>query len=139
MPFIFWGNGMVFIEYSEPFGVVHFSSTSKIPVWAERGPFTSITRTPHELSVICQESQIPSDQAAERGWYLMGCQEPLDFSAVGVLAKLATTLADAGLSILTVATYDTDYFLTQDPSTARMALQAVGHEVIRSSSSATSI
>ncbi|MCY3487709.1 MAG: ACT domain-containing protein [Bacteroidetes bacterium] len=130
---------MVLVEYPEPFAVLRFPPASKIPAWAEQGPFTSITRTPQELAVICQESLVPLEQAAERGWYLMGCQGPLDFSAVGILAGLAGTLADAGISILTVATYDTDYFLTRDPDRARTALQEAGHEVIRASSSETSI
>lgn len=129
---------MVLIEYPERYAVLRFPSTSKIPAWARRGPFTSITRTPEELSVICQESQIPLEEAAERGWYLMGCQGPLDFSAVGILAELAGTLASADLSILTVATYDTDYFLIRDPNRARTVLEEAGHEVIRASSSETS-
>lgn len=129
---------MVLIEYLEPFAVLRFPPTSKIPVWAKRGPFTSITRTPHELSVICQESQIPPEQAAERGWYLMGCQGPMEFSAVGIMAELAGTLAGADLSILTVATYDTDYLLTRNPKRAQAALRKAGHEVIRASSSDTS-
>lgn len=135
----FWTDAMVLIEYPEPFAVLRFPPASKIPVWAERGPFTSITRTPQELAVICQESQIPPEQAAERGWYLMGCQGPLDFSAVGIMAELAGTLADADLSILTIATYDTDYFLIRDLNRARTALREAGHEVIRASSSETSI
>ena len=134
----FWADAMVLIEYPEPFAVLRFPPASKIPEWAERGPFTSITRTPQELSVICRESQISPEQDAERGWYLIGCQGPLDFSSVGILAELAGTLADADLSILTIATYDTDYFLTRDPNRARNALREAGHEVIRASSSETS-
>ncbi len=136
--YVFWVDEMVLIEYPEPFAVLRFPPASKIPMWAKRGPFTSITRTPEELAVICQESQIPSEQAAERGWYLMGCQGPLNFSAVGILAELAGILADADLSILAVATYDTDFFLIRDPYRARMVLEEAGHEVIRASSSETS-
>ncbi len=129
---------MVLIEYPDPYAILRLPATGKIPAWAEQGAFRSITRTPHELSVICQESSIPPGQAAERGWVLMSCHGPLDFSAVGILAELTGILAEANLSILAVATHDTDYILTRDPDTACTALENAGHEVIRANSSETS-
>ena len=129
---------MVLIEYPERHAILRLPPASTIPAWAEQGAFMSVTRTPHELSVICQESSIPPEQTAERGWALMGCQGPLDFSAVGILAELTGILAEANLSVLAVATHDTDYILTRDPDTACTVLENAGHEVIRANSSETS-
>ena len=38
-------------------------------------------------------------------------QGVLDFSLIGILAKIATVLADNGMSIFAVSTYNTDYVL----------------------------
>ena len=128
---------MTLIEYPEPYAVVSLLPTNEVPGWANYGRFTSITRAPDELSVICQERYIPPEQPAESGWYLIGCQGPLSFSAVGILAKITAVLADAGIPILTVVTYNTDYILTRNPNVARDTLQKAGYEVIRASASET--
>jgi len=67
---------MVLIEYPEPYAVVRLSPEDEMPFWATRGRFTSITRAPGELSVICPEHSVPPTQHAERGWYLLGCDGP---------------------------------------------------------------
>jgi hypothetical protein len=56
---------------------------------------------------------------------------PLDFDQVGVLASLATPLADAGVSIFAISTYDTDYILVRQTDLSRgvQALRAAGHTV----------
>jgi len=38
---------------------------------------------------------------------------PFAFSTVGVLASIAEPLATAGISLLMIATYDTDYLLVK--------------------------
>lgn len=56
---------------------------------------------------------------------------PLDLSMVGVLASISAPLADAGVSIFAVSTFDTDYVLVKEVSleAAVAALEARGHEV----------
>jgi hypothetical protein len=59
-------------------------------------------------------------------------QGPLDFALVGVLARLLTPLAAAGVSVFTISTYDTDYVLAKEASLpmALEALRAAGHEIM---------
>lgn len=45
------------------------------------------------------------------GWKAFRIQGVLDFSLIGILAKIATVLADNGISIFAVSTYNTDYVL----------------------------
>lgn len=45
------------------------------------------------------------------GWKAFRIQGILDFSLIGILAKIATVLADNGISIFAVSTYNTDYVL----------------------------
>jgi hypothetical protein len=55
----------------------------------------------------------------------------LDFSLVGVLSSLLGPLADAGVSVFAVSTFDTDYLLVREKNllTAVQALRGAGHVV----------
>ncbi|WP_412070354.1 ACT domain-containing protein [Rubrivirga sp. IMCC43871] len=99
--------------------------------WMATGAVSSITRTPAELSVVCAESAVPPDAVAERGWRVLAVRGPLDFALTGILAGLATPLAEAGVSIFALSTYDTDVLLVRDRQLgeAVAALRAAGHEV----------
>jgi uncharacterized protein len=93
--------------------------------------FWSVTRTADELSVICAEEAIPEGARAERGWRALRVAGPLDFVLTGVAAALTTPLAAAGISVLPVATFDTDYLFVREESlaSALSALTAAGHTV----------
>jgi hypothetical protein len=56
---------------------------------------------------------------------------PLEFSLTGVLAAIAVPLADAGVSIFAISTFDTDYLLVKEDDVAKAmeALRAAGHSV----------
>ena len=55
----------------------------------------------------------------------------MPFTVAGVLASLVTPLAEAGISIFAVSTFDTDYLLVkeQDFEKAVAALRKHGHTV----------
>jgi hypothetical protein len=55
----------------------------------------------------------------------------LDFGLTGILADLSGILAEAGISIFAVSTYDTDYLLvkTEAVAAAVAALRGAGHTV----------
>lgn len=79
------------------------------------GKFVSLTVSPSEYSLVCEAGQEPANAARiEHGWRCMEIVGPLDFSMVGVLAKLSTVLADKGISIVAISSFDTDYILVRD-------------------------
>jgi hypothetical protein len=55
----------------------------------------------------------------------------MPFSLVGILASLVTPLAEAGISVFAISTFDTDFFLVkeQDFEKALTELQAAGHTI----------
>jgi hypothetical protein len=55
----------------------------------------------------------------------------MPFSVVGVLASLTTPLAEAGISVYAISTFDTDYLLVKekDRAAAVEALRGRGHSV----------
>lgn len=56
----------------------------------------------------------------------------LDFSLIGILANISAVLADQGIGIFVVSTYNTDYVLTRadDYENALSALRSEGYEII---------
>ena len=81
--------------------------------------------------MICAAAAVPGGVTAERDWRVLRVAGPLDIELTGVAAALTTPLAAAGVSVLPVATYDTDYLLVRESALAAAlaALVAAGHTV----------
>lgn len=80
-------------------------------------------RTDAEHSLVCRTQDVPDNAAArEDGWRAMRITGTLDFSLIGVLAGISAVLAENGIGIFVLSTYDTDYILTKQKTYAR-ALQ----------------
>ncbi len=125
---------MVDIEIlSGRYAACRLEPSAPVPAWAQGGDFCAVTRTDQELSIVCPESSVPDDVDAQRGWRCMRVAGPLDFAVTGVAAALASPLAEAGIPILLIATYDTDYLLVRadDLERAIAALDAAGHRLPR--------
>jgi hypothetical protein len=96
------------------------------------GRFVSMTRTSDELSVVCVREEVPDGARVEGAFALFRVRGSLELSMTGVLASIATPLAAAGVSIFSVATFDTDYVLVpeRDRERAASALAAAGHRFV---------
>jgi hypothetical protein len=116
---------------SQELAVCRLEEHDPVPDWAWRGELVSITRARGELSVVCAAGAVPDGVRAERGWRALVVTTEMDFSMTGVAAALTAPLAEAGISVLPIATFDTDYFLVQDDRLADAieALLAGGHRV----------
>lgn len=109
--------------------VARLAPRDPVPAWP-RGRFTSITCTPEELSIVCDDDAVPPGVRAERGWRLLQVRGPIPFEATGVAAALVSPLAAAGISVFVVSTFDTDYLLVKGERIAEalVVLRAAGHE-----------
>ena len=112
------------------YAVCQLDAVAEVPGWVS-GAVTSVTRTPAELSIICSEECVPRDVRSESGWRCLRVVGPLEFSMVGVIASLTGVLADAGVSVFVVSTFDTDCLLVKQAhlDTAVKALTSAGHSV----------
>ncbi len=115
----------------ELYAIVRLHPDAGVPDWVEGGHFWSVTRSDSELSVVCREEDVPPDASAERGWCALEVAGPLDFSLTGVVASLVSPLADAGVPIFVLSTFDTDYLLVREPDLPRAAeaLRGAGHMI----------
>ncbi len=115
----------------ERFAICRLHGDDPIPPWALAGVLSSITRTADELSVVCPQRQLPEGVTAEKGWRCLQVAGPLDLSLIGIIATLATTLAQAGVGLFAISTYDTDYLLVKEQNLglAIAALKQAGHQI----------
>jgi len=115
------------------YAVCQFHPDKHIPYWALLGDFVSLTRTHEELSIVCQQDNVPDEIQAERGWRCVQVQGAFDFSESGVNASLAIPLAEAEISVLAIATYATDYLLVKEENVEQViqVLEHAGHSVER--------
>lgn len=117
---------------AQDLAVCRLDEADGVPAWAWEGELVTITRARGELSVICAAAAVPGHVRAERGWRALVVTTEMDFSATGVAAAITRPLADAGVSVLPVATHDTDYFLVKKDRLADAieALLGAGHSVV---------
>jgi hypothetical protein len=113
--------------------VVRLDASAPLPEWAARGDggLHAVVRTANEVSVVCADAGVPGDARAQRGWRALEVAGPLDLEMTGVLASLLGPLADAGVAVFALATYDTDYVLVRADrlADAVRALRDAGHRV----------
>jgi hypothetical protein len=114
------------------FAVCRLAPALPVPAWAAGEEFVSITRTPDELSIVCSQNGVPEGIRAERDFRVLKIRGPLDFALVGVLSGLAGPLAEAGISIFALSTFDTDYILVKQEHLGRAAeiLIREGHNIL---------
>jgi len=113
----------------ERLAIARLEPDSAVPEWAASPGFCAVTRTPDELSIVCEEASVPRGVTDERGWRALKIVGPLGFDEVGVLLSLAAPLAEAGVSVFVISTYETDYVLVRDGQleAAISALTERGH------------
>ncbi len=95
--------------------------------------FYFVGRTDEEISLVCLTEDAPAETLArEDGWRGFRIQGVLDFSLIGILSKISTILADSGIGIFAVSTYNTDYILVKGENFARAqsALKDAGYDVV---------
>ena len=115
------------------FAVCRLDADGGVPDWFAFGaPVSAAVRRGGELSLVCADGDVPGGVTAESGWAAFEIAGPLEFTLTGVLASVAAPLANAGVPIFALSTYDTDVVLVPGDRAgdAAAALRRAGHEVV---------
>lgn len=114
------------------FTICRLAPDADLPTWTKTGPFCSITRTSEEMSIVVASDRVPAGVRAEGTWRAVKVTGPIPFSAVGIVASIAEPLAQAGISLFVISTFDTDYILVRAERLegARIALLRAGHNIV---------
>lgn len=100
----------------------------------ENAPFTFTGCTDEENSLVCPTENAPANAIKrDDDWRALRIEGVLDFSLIGVLAKLSFLLAEAGIGIFVISTFNTDYLFTKTENFDRAldALEDAGYRVLR--------
>jgi len=113
------------------YAIVRLSADSTVPNWSSCGEFTSVTRTPEELSIVCPIENLPTDVTSPHRWACLKLQGPFPFSMTGVLLSFIEPLSRNQVPIFAISTFDTDYVLVQEEHVhaALNLLREAGHQL----------
>jgi hypothetical protein len=113
------------------FAVCRLPADAPLPEWAGKGLFSSVTRTADELSIVCAAVNVPKEDTPRTPWVCLKIEGPFSFSEVGILASVIRPLAEKGVPVFAISTFDTDYVLVGEDYTGAtlQALQDAGHEL----------
>jgi hypothetical protein len=121
-----------FRQLPGPYAIVRLAADAPVPEWATKGEFTSITRTPDELSIVCPADNLPRDVNSLHHWICLKLEGPFPFELTGVLLSFIDPLSRNGVPIFAISTYDTDYVLIQEEfvGIAMGRLKQAGHQLV---------
>ena len=91
--------------------------------------------TDEEISLVCPtEEALEQAIARDDGWKAVRIRGVLDFSLVGILARISRFLAGAKIGIFAVSTFNTDYLFMKKENFERALtiLSRSGYQVVRS-------
>lgn len=89
------------------------------------GAYCFTGKTDEENSLVCKTADVPANTTVrEDGWRGFRIEGTLDFSLIGILAELSAVLAEKGIGIFAVSTYDTDYIFVKEEN-FEQALEAL--------------
>ncbi len=117
-------------KLNRDFSVCKVKDYSHVNLDAE---YLFIGKTDEERSIVCATEEVPDNVIQqEDGWQGFRIQGNLDFALVGILSKISAILADHGISIFALSTYNTDYVLIKKESyqEAMDLLEAFGYTII---------
>jgi hypothetical protein len=117
----------------DKYGICTLPNTAPIPDWALTQSLASITRTEKELTIVCRLEILPSQYQSGPNWRCFKIDGSFDLNQIGVISSISSPLADAGISIYVISTYDTDYFLIQEQNLEKTisALSNSGHSITK--------
>lgn len=121
---------MVIQKLEGEFSVCKLTSVAKVDLEKE---FTFLSYTDDEISLVCKKEFVPKNTTErEDNWSALKICGVLDFSLVGILAKIAGFLAEEKISVFVVSTFNTDYILVKSDRLERAiaVLKENGYEFI---------
>jgi len=111
--------------------ICRLSATASVPDWVSKAAFATVSRTPEELSITIDQDLVPAGVRSERDYRAIRVAGVLPPDLIGILVAIGAPLAEAGLPIFAISTFDTDYVLirSKDLESALAALRQAGHRI----------
>ena len=112
------------------FSVCKVEDYSQVNLQSE---YCFVGKTDAENSLVCLSEQKPSNiTECEDGWKALRIKGVIEFDTVGVLSRISSLLAEKGIAIFVVSTFNTDYIFVkkEQDSSAVQALVNAGFRIL---------
>jgi hypothetical protein len=98
----------------------------------EKATFASLVVAADEVTWVSEEAHCAVAHKSDAGWRAIKIEAVMDFSVVGVMAAFSTALAQAGIGLFAISTFNTDYILVKhdDIRRAQAALEKAGYRFL---------
>ncbi|MEP5730405.1 MAG: ACT domain-containing protein [Sulfitobacter sp.] len=93
------------------YAVAQLSADDDVPVWLNGPGLTAMVRTDDELTIVCDETRVPQDINAQRGWACFRSIGPFAFDEAGVVASLVAPISAQGIGVFVLCTFDGEHIL----------------------------
>ncbi len=112
------------------YSVCQLDAQASVPSWANS--YMAVIRTDDELTIITATDMVPDTVKAEHDFACFRVTGKLEFDVIGVIAAISKILAESEIPILSVSTYNTDYFLIANTNlvAARLSLSRAGYKIL---------
>ena len=105
------GEQLRMVALGQEFSVCKVKDYSQVDI---ESPFVFTGSTDEEKSLVCPSELVPQN-IVERDddWNALRINGILDFSLIGILARISNILAENGIGIFAVSTFNTDYIFVK--------------------------
>ena len=104
-------NQLMMTALGQEFSICKVADYTQIDL---ESPFVFTGSTDEEKSLVCPTELVPQNTVKrDDGWKALHINGMLDFSLVGVLARISTILAENSIGIFAVSTFNTDYIFVK--------------------------
>ena len=104
---------IVFEVLDQEYSVYKFCTNYKIDHNIFDNEFISITKTNEEFSVVAISGLLKDFKEKEDNWKILKIMGTLDFSLIGIISEISSILANNGISIFVISTFNTDYIMVK--------------------------
>jgi len=99
------------VSLCQEFSICKVADYSQIDL---ESPFVFTGSTDEEKSLVCPTELVPQNTVErDDGWKALRIIGMLDFSLVGILARISNILAENSIGIFAVSTFNTDYIFVK--------------------------
>ena len=104
-------NQLMMTALGQEFSICKVADYTQIDL---ESPFVFTGSSDDEKSLVCPTELVPQNTVKrDDGWKALRINGMLDFSLVGVLARISTILAENSIGIFAVSTFNTDYIFVK--------------------------
>ena len=104
-------NQLMMTALCQEFSICKVADYTQIDL---ESPFVFTGSTDEEKSLVCPTELVPQNTVKrDDGWKALRINGMLDFSLVGILARISTILAENSIGIFAVSTFNTDYIFVK--------------------------